>query len=354
MEEDAGKLIHDPHRPISKVDFNRTGVPLMEIVSEPDIRSPREAGAYLRQLRSVVRYLKVSDGNLEEGSFRCDANVSIMPIGATEFGTRAEIKNLNSFKHVEKAIQYEIERQKEILLDNGQVVQETRLWDAEKGRTFSMRGKEDAHDYRYFPDPDLLPLVVDDHWIERIRQTLPELPDDKRNRFMTEYELSDYDASLLTASRELADYFETCLEHFNHPKQVSNWVTGSLLGLLNTQAKDISESPISPARLAEMLQLIQDGTISNKIAKTVFDEMATSAKPAREIVADKGLVQVTDTGAIDTVVQKVLSRSEKEVTAYRSGKTKLMGFFVGQVMRETKGKANPKLVNEILREKLGE
>ncbi len=353
MEEDAGKLIHDPHRPISKVDFNRTGVPLMEIVSEPDIRSPREAGAYLRQLRSIVRYLNVSDGNLEEGSFRCDANVSIMPSGAKEFGTRAEIKNLNSFKHVEKAIQYEIERQKEILLDDGRVVQETRLWDADKGRTFSMRGKEDAHDYRYFPDPDLLPLVIDDVWIEKIRRDLPELPDDKRDRFMTTYELSIYDAGLLSASRELADYFETCLEHFKQPKQVSNWVTGSLLGLLKVQSKDISQTPISPVRLAELLQLIQDGTISNKIAKTVFDEMAGSGKPAREIVAEKGLVQVTDAGAIDEVVQKVLSRSEKEVAAYRKGKTRLMGFFVGQVMRETKGRANPKIVNEVLREKLG-
>jgi aspartyl-tRNA(Asn)/glutamyl-tRNA(Gln) amidotransferase subunit B len=233
------------------------------------------------------------------------------------------------------------------------VVQETRLWDADKGRTFSMRGKEDAHDYRYFPDPDLLPLVIDEDWIEAIRRALPELPDDKQERFITAHGLSDYDAALLTGSRELADYFEACLALFNHPKQVSNWVTGPLLGLLNAQAKDISNTPISPQMLAELLQLIQDGTISTTIARTVFDEMATSGKPAQKIVADKGLVQVTDASAIDTVVQDVLSRSEKEVAAYRNGKTKLMGFFVGQVMRKTKGKANPKIVNEILREKLG-
>ncbi len=352
MEEDAGKLIHDPHRPVSKVDFNRTGVPLMEIVSEPDIRSPQEAGAYLRQLRAIVRYLEISDGNLEEGSFRCDANVSIMPFNASEFGTRAEIKNLNSFKHVEKALQYEIERQKEILLDNGQVIQETRLWDADQGRTFSMRGKEDAHDYRYFPDPDLLPLVIDDAWIDSVRQALPELPDDKRDRFMTSYGLSDYDAEVLTGSRELADYFENCLKDFKQPKPVSNWITGPLLGLLNAQAKDISHTPISAQRLAELLQLIADGTISNTMAKTVFDEMAASGKPAPKIVADKGLVQVTDAGTIDAVVRKVLSRSEKEVSAYRKGKTQLLGYFVGQVMRETKGKANPQMVNDILRAKL--
>jgi aspartyl-tRNA(Asn)/glutamyl-tRNA(Gln) amidotransferase subunit B len=353
MEEDAGKLIHDPRRPISKVDFNRTGVPLMEIVSEPDIRSPEEAGAYLKQLRSIVRYLEISDGNLEEGSFRCDANVSIMPEGAGEFGTRAEIKNLNSFKHVEKALQYEIERQKDRLMEGRKVVQETRLWDAEQGRTFSMRGKEDAHDYRYFPDPDLLPLVIDDAWIDSIRRNMPELPDDKKDRFMTSYGLSEYDAGILTASRELADYFETCLEDFNQPKQVSNWVTGPLLGLLNTGDNDISHAPISPQMMAGLLQMIDDGTISNKIARTVFDEMAASGKSAREIVAEKGLVQVTDTGALDAVIRDVLSRSEKEVMAYKSGKTRLMGFFVGQVMRETQGKANPKLVNEILRERLG-
>ena len=352
MEEDAGKLIHDPNRPISKVDFNRTGVPLMEIVSEPDIRSPEEAGAYLRQLRAIVRYLKISDGNLEEGSFRCDANVSIMPEGTTKFGTRTEIKNLNSFKHVEKALSYEIARQKEILLDNGQVIQETRLWDPDKGRTFSMRGKEDAHDYRYFPDPDLLPLVVEDTWIEAIRQTLPELPDDKRVRFMTDYKLSDYDAGLLTVNRELADFFEACLKHFDNPKEVSNWITGPLLGLLKSQERDIEECPISPEMLAELLGLIQDGTISNKIAKTVFDSMAETGKHPGKIVAEKGLTQVTDSAAIEAVVQSVLSRSHKEVDAYKNGKTKLMGYFVGQVMRETKGKANPKIVNEILREKL--
>jgi len=352
MEEDAGKLIHDPHRPISKVDFNRTGVPLMEIVSEPDIRTPEEAGAYLRQLRTIVRYLKISDGNLEEGSFRCDANVSIRPKGAEKFGTRAEIKNLNSFKHVEKALYYEIERQKEILLDNGQVVQETRLWDPDKGRTFSMRGKEDAHDYRYFPDPDLLPLVVEDNWIAAIRETLPELPDDKRARFMSAYKLSEYDADLLTINRELADFFEACLRHFNNPKEVSNWITGPLLGLLKSQNLNIGKSPISPKMLAELLDLIQDKTISNKIAKTVFDTMAETGKAPKEIVAEKGLTQVTDSAALEVVIQAVLSRSEKEVAAYKNGKSKLMGYFVGQVMRETKGKANPKIVNEILREKL--
>jgi len=353
MEEDAGKLIHDPHRPISKVDFNRTGVPLMEIVSEPDIRTPEEAGAYLRQLRTIVRYLNISDGNLEEGSFRCDANVSIMPESTTKFGTRTEIKNLNSFKHVEKALYYEIERQKEILLDGGRVVQETRLWDPDKGRTVSMRGKEDAHDYRYFPDPDLLPLVVEDSWIEDIRQTLPELPDDKRTRFMAAYKLSDYDAGILTTNQALADFFEDCLQHFNNPKEVSNWITGPLLGLLKSQDLDIEESPISPKMLAELLGLIQDGTISNKIAKTVFDTMAQNGKGPQEIVAEKGLKQVTDSAALEAVVQTVLSRSEKEVVAYKNGKTKLMGYFVGQVMRETKGKANPKIVNDILREKLG-
>ncbi len=352
MEEDAGKLGHDPDRPVSMVDFNRTGVPLIEIVSEPDIRSAREAGAYLRHLRSIVRYLGICDGNLEEGSFRCDANVSIRPKGAEKLGTRTELKNLNSFKHVEKALLYEIGRQREILLEGGQIVQETRLWDPDNNKTTSMRGKEEAHDYRYFPDPDLLPLVIDDKWIRRLKNSLPELPDQKNKRFMEKFDLPSYDAGLLTSDRELADYFEACISQFPRPKQVSNWIMGSLLGLLNAQDKTITESPISPQNLARLLALIEEGTISGKIAKTVFDEMARTGKPAKQIVAEKGLVQITDTDAIDDVVAKVISKNPKEVEAYKNGKTKLLGFFVGQVMRETKGKANPKLVNEILKRKL--
>ena len=353
MEEDAGKLSHDPDRPLSMVDFNRTGVPLIEIVSEPDIGSPEEAGEYLRQLRAIVRYLGICDGNMEEGSFRCDANVSIKPRGSDTLGTRTELKNLNSFKHVEKALAFEIDRQKDILADGGRVVQETRLWDPDKNRTTSMRSKEEAPDYRYFPDPDLLPLVIDDEWIEAVKKTLPELPDKKRERFVDEYQLPAYDAEVLTSSRELADYFEQCLKTFPDPKQVSNWIMGSLLGLLNTQGKSIAESPILAQDLAQLLKLIADGVISGKIAKTVFDEMAQSKRPPKEIVAEKGLVQVTDETAIETVVLEVLARSAKEVEAYKSGKTKLMGYFVGQVMQATKGKANPKIVNQLLKAKLG-
>ncbi len=354
MEEDAGKLTHDPDRPLSMVDFNRTGVPLIEIVSEPDIRSPEEAGAYLRHLRAIVRYLDISDGNMEEGSFRCDANVSIRPKGSEAFGTRTELKNLNSFKHVEKAISFEIIRQKELLEDGGQVIQETRLWDPDKNRSTSMRGKEEAHDYRYFPDPDLLPLIIDDDWIDSIQKRIPELPDDKKRRFMETYHLPAYDADFLTSSRELADYFEACVKDFSNPKQVSNWVMGSLMGLLNTQGKSIAESPISSKDLAQLLQLIDEKIISNKIAKTVFDEMAQTGRPAKEIVAEKGLVQVTDESAITSVVITVLQRCSKEVTDYKNGKTKLFGFFVGQVMKETRGKANPKMVNEILKKVLDE
>ncbi|MEA3428451.1 MAG: Asp-tRNA(Asn)/Glu-tRNA(Gln) amidotransferase subunit GatB, partial [Thermodesulfobacteriota bacterium] len=350
MEEDAGKLTHDPSRPFSTVDFNRTGVPLIEIVSEPDIRSPEEAGAYLRQLRSIVRYLGICDGNMEEGSFRCDANISIRPVGSETLGTRAELKNLNSFKHVEKALNYEIIRQKEILVENGEVVQETRLWDPDKNRTTSMRSKEEAHDYRYFPDPDLLPLVIDDTWINDVRKSLPELPGTKTKRFIKEFSLSSNNAEALTSNRELAEYFEKCAKESLNPKQVCNWIMGELLGLLNAQGKTISESPVSPHDLAGLLKLIDKGVISGKIAKTIFEEMAQTGKAPEKIVKEKGLVQVTDVSAIEEVVLKALTACPKEVEAYKNGKTKLIGFFVGQVMKETKGKANPKIVNEVLRD----
>jgi aspartyl-tRNA(Asn)/glutamyl-tRNA(Gln) amidotransferase subunit B len=354
MEEDAGKLTHDPERPLSMVDFNRTGVPLMEIVSEPDIRSPEEAGSYLRLLRAIVRYLDISDGNMEEGSFRCDANVSIRPKGSEAFGTRTELKNLNSFKHVEKAIAFEITRQTEILEDGGQLIQETRLWNPDKNRTTSMRGKEEAHDYRYFPDPDLLPLIIDDDWIDSVQNSIPELPDEKKERFMEKYHLPAYDADFLTSSRELADYFEDCAKDFPNPKQVSNWIMGSLMALLNTQGKSIAESPISSKNLAQLLQLIDDKIISSKIAKTVFDEMAQTGSPPKKIVAAKGLVQVTDESTIKALVLKILQQCSTEVKDYKNGKTKLFGFFVGQVMKETKGKANPKIVNDVLKKVLGE
>ncbi len=353
MEEDAGKLTHDPDRPFSRVDLNRAGVPLIEIVSEPDLHTPAAAGAYLRQLRAIVRYLQICDGNLEEGSFRCDANVSIRPIGAMELGTRAELKNLNSFRFVERAIEHEIERQKEILLDGGAVTQETRLWDAAAGRSASMRGKEDAHDYRYFPDPDLLPLVIDAGWIERVRGELPELPDARRKRFVAAHGLPDYDAGVLTAERELADYFERCLQAHPHPKTVSNWVMGPLLGLLNAQGIGIERSPIPAAELAALLALVERGAISAKTAKTVFDEMAATGRPAEAIVRAKGLAQISDAGALDRVVDDVMARNPAEVAAYRGGKSKLMGFFVGEVMKATRGQANPKTVNELLRQKLG-
>ena len=352
MEEDAGKLSHDPHRPVSRVDLNRTGVPLIEIVSEPDIGSPAEAGAYLRKLRAIVRYLGICDGNLEEGSFRCDANVSIRPEGSSGLGTRSELKNLNSFRFVEKAIEYEINRQKEVLLEGGAIVQETRLWDAARSQTFSMRGKEEAHDYRYFPDPDLLPLVIDSDWVERVQQSLPELPDARRTRFVEQFGLPAYDGGVLTSDRELADYFELCVAEFPQPKPVSNWIMGPLLGLLNAQGIAIDQSPVAASALAGLLKLADSGAISAKIAKTVFEEMAASGKTAAAIVAEKGLSQINDSDEIEAVVHVVLERNPKEVEAFRGGKTKLMGFFVGEVMKATRGQANPKAVNELLRQKL--
>jgi aspartyl-tRNA(Asn)/glutamyl-tRNA(Gln) amidotransferase subunit B len=352
MEEDAGKLSHDPLRPVSRVDLNRTGVPLIEIVSEPDLDSPAAAGAYLRKLRAIVRYLGICDGNLEEGSFRCDANVSIRPAGSAELGTRAELKNLNSFRFVEKAIEYEINRQKDVLQDGGAIVQETRLWDQSRNQTFSMRGKEEAHDYRYFPDPDLLPLVIDPAWVERVRQALPELPDARRDRFAEQFGLSAYDAGVLTSDRELADFFEACLADFPQPKPVCNWIMGPLLGLLNARGLSIDQSPIPASELAGLLKLVDGGVISAKMAKAVFDEMAASGQTAAAIVAAQGLAQINDSAAIEAVVQEVIDRNPGEVEAFRGGKTKLMGFFVGEVMKATRGQANPKAVNELLRKRL--
>ncbi len=352
MEEDAGKLVHDPDRPISLVDLNRAGTPLMEIVSEPDLRSPEEAGAYLRILRSIVRWIDIGDGNMEEGSFRCDANISLRPKSQTTLGTRAEIKNLNSFKHVEKALRYEIARQTEILLEGGAIAQETRLWDPDKGVTHSMRGKEEAHDYRYFPYPDLLPLHIHDRWVADIRAQLPELPEERHARFMSEHQLSAYDAGVLTGSRELADYFETCVRAFPQPKTAANWIMGALLGLLNAQGKTIEETPVAAADLADLLKLIDQGLISTTIAKTVFEQMAATGRPPSQIVEEQGLAQVSDSGALEQAIDQVLASHPAELGRYREGQTKLMGFFVGQIMRATAGKANPQMVNRLLKAKL--
>ncbi|OEU45426.1 MAG: aspartyl/glutamyl-tRNA amidotransferase subunit B [Desulfobacterales bacterium S7086C20] len=352
MEEDAGKLIHDPYRSMSRVDFNRTGVPLIEIVSEPDIRSPQEAGAYLKQLRAVLRYLGVCDGNMEEGSFRCDANVSIRPFGTKTFGTRTELKNMNSFRHVENALAYEIKRQEALIEEGGEVKQETRLWNPVKQITVSMRGKEEAHDYRYFPDPDLVPLVIDEDWIEKTRAGLPELPEARKARFVKDYNLPSSEARFLTDSRVLADYFEACVKAFPQPKTVCNWIMGSLMEALNAENKTIEESPVPSEELAKLLKLIDSGLISGKIAKTVFEEMVSSGKAPYDIVREKGLEQITDNDAIFEAVQKVLAAHNNEVESYKAGKTKLLGFFVGQVMKATQGKANPTMVNEVLRKML--
>jgi aspartyl-tRNA(Asn)/glutamyl-tRNA(Gln) amidotransferase subunit B len=356
MEEDAGKLIHGEESMetshASFVDFNRTGVPLMEIVSAPDIRTPQEAGNYLRSLSSILEYLEVCDGKMEEGSLRCDANVSVRPRGQEAFGTRTELKNMNSFRHVERAIEYEIERQIELLKTGEEVVQETRLWDPQRSVTVAMRGKEEAHDYRYFPDPDLVPLIIDEEWVEQIRENLPELPMEKRERFVKDYQIPEYDAGVLTSSKALADYYETCVSEFGEPKTVSNWVMGELLAALKGDDREITECPVSPSLLAEMLGLIKDGTISGKIAKTVFEEMYQTGKSAVHIVKEKGLVQVTDRGVIEEAVDRVLEANADSVEAYRKGKGKVFGFLVGQVMRETRGKANPKLANELLKKRL--
>ncbi len=352
MEEDAGKLMHDPHKPISYVDFNRTGVPLIEIVSKPDIRTPEEGVAYLKKLRSILRYLEICDGNMEEGSFRCDANISLRLANAEKFGVRTELKNMNSFKHVQRALAYEIERQRSILEQGGSVIQETRLWDENRGITRSMRGKEEAHDYRYFPDPDLMPVVIDKKWIEEIEKTLPELPDVKKERFKQVYGLPEYDAEVLTSEKELAEYFERVVKWGSDAKLASNWLMSEVLRKLNQQKQEITACPITPKDLAELLQLIQKGTISGKIAKVVFEEMYSSGKPASQIVREKGLVQITDQAVLEKIAQKIIESYPKEVEQYKAGKEKLLGFFVGQMMKQTKGKANPQLVNKIFKKLL--
>ncbi|MFH1035929.1 MAG: Asp-tRNA(Asn)/Glu-tRNA(Gln) amidotransferase subunit GatB [Pseudomonadota bacterium] len=353
MEEDAGKLIHDPGQGLSYVDFNRTGTPLMEIVSEPDMRSPEEAAAYLKALRDILVYLEICDGNMEEGSFRCDANVSIRPLGREAFGTRAELKNMNSFRNVQKALEYEIRRQRAILEDGGQVVQETRLWDAQANKTMAMRGKEEAHDYRYFPDPDLLPLVVDGAWVERVESQLPELPEAKRERFMEQYGLPAYDAGVLTASRPLADYFEAVVTAGAAPKTASNWIMSELLGALHGQDREITDSPVSAANLARLIAMVDSGEISGKIAKQVFAEMMLSGQDPAAVVEQKGLKQVSDSHALEAVLQKIFDANPGQVEQFKAGKDKLLGFFVGQAMKETKGQANPALLNELVKKMLG-
>ena len=353
LEEDAGKSVHEGFEQSSGIDLNRTGTPLLEIVSEPDMRSAKEAIAYMRKIHTIVRYLGISDGNMQEGSFRCDANVSVRPRGQEELGTRAELKNLNSFRFIEKAINFEIERQIEVIEDGGEVVQETRLYDSVKDETRSMRSKEEANDYRYFPDPDLLPVEIDAAYIEAVRETLPELPAAKQQRFIDEHGIREDDAAILTASRALADFFEDVVASTQGQAQgVANFVIGDLAGALNRDGLDIEQSPVSAAALAGLLDRIKDNTISGKIAKEVFDAMWAGEGTADEIIEAKGLRQITDSLAIEAIVDKVIEANPGQVAEYKAGKDKLIGFFVGQVMKETGGKANPGQVNQVLKHKL--
>ena len=353
LEEDAGKSVHTGFGESSGIDLNRAGTPLLEIVSEPDLRSAKEAVAYMRKIHSIVRYLGISDGNMQEGSFRCDANVSVRPRGQEAFGTRAEIKNLNSFRFVEKAINFEVERQIDLLEDGGEVVQETRLYDSDKDETRSMRSKEEANDYRYFPDPDLLPVEIDGAYIDAVRASLPELPDAKRQRFIDDYGIKDTDAEVLTVSRPLADYFEAVAgSTAAKPQVAANWVIGDLSGLLNKESLDIGESKIAAEALAGLIDRIADNTISGKIAKEVFEAMWAGEGSADEIINSRGLKQITDSGEIEGIVDAVIAANPSQVAEYKAGKDKLIGFFVGQVMKETGGKANPGQVNQILKEKL--
>jgi aspartyl-tRNA(Asn)/glutamyl-tRNA(Gln) amidotransferase subunit B len=356
MEEDAGKNIHDLRSDASLVDLNRAGVPLLEIVTEPDIRSAEEAGSYLRTLRTILQYLEICDGSMEEGSFRCDANVSVRPEGATTLGIKVEIKNLNSFKAVEKAIAFEIRRHIETLSEGGKLIQETRLWDPDREETRSMRIKEFAHDYRYFPDPDLLPVVIDEQWIDTIRASLPELPEARKVRFISRYEIPAYDAELLTGRRDIADFFESALKMHSNPKAIANWILGDLFRVLKEHKLDdkfyITDWPVRADNLANMIALIDQGTISGKIAKTVFDEMLDSGRSPQEIVAEKGLEQVSDSESIERAIDQVLAAHPEQAADYRAGNEKIFGFLVGQIMKATQGKINPQKANESLKRKL--
>jgi len=353
MEEDAGKLVHDDQQPRSYVDLNRTGTPLLEVVSEPEIRSPEEAAAYLKKIHAIVRFLDICDGNMQEGSFRCDANISLRPVGQDELGTRTELKNMNSFRNVQRALEYEERRQRDILLDGGQIVQETLLWDADREVTNSMRGKEEAHDYRYFPDPDLVDVVIDDDWIEDVRGRMPELPEARKARFIDELGLMEEDAVILTSDRDLANYFEEALEGFADGRKLANWIKTEMLRELKGEGGlDISSFPVSPQNLASLLSIVDKGTISGKIAKTVFEEMMATGNDPTRIVKEKNLVQMSDEGDLLAIVQGIIAANPGQAEDFRGGKTKLMGYFVGQLMKETKGKANPKMANELFSKEL--
>ena len=353
LEEDAGKSLHEDFHGMSGIDLNRAGTPLLEIVSEPDMRTAREAVAYMKAIHQLVRYLDICDGNMQEGSFRCDANISVRPVGRHEFGTRAEIKNLNSFRFIERAILHEAERQIDILESGGSIVQETRLYDPDKDETRPMRTKEEANDYRYFPDPDLLPVAITEAEVESVRASLPELPDDRRRRFSGDYGLSDYDAVVLTNSRALADYYEAVAGAVSDRKLAANWVMGELSGALNKEGVDIESSRVAAGDLAGLLVRIEDNTISGKIAKEVFEAMWAGEGSADEVIDKHGLRQITDTGEIEAIIDEVMAANPGQLEQYRSGKDKLFGYFVGQVMKATRGKANPALVNELLKGKLG-
>jgi len=352
MEEDAGKLVHEEDGDSSFVDLNRAGVPLLEIVSEPDLRTPEEAKAYMEKMHSIVTYLGISEGDMEKGHFRCDANVSLRPMGQEKFGTRTETKNLNSFRFVQQAITYEIARQTEELLDGKRIVQETRLWDSVKKNTYSMRSKEEAHDYRYFPDPDLPVVRISSDFVEQIRNQLPELPDAKKQRFMESFGLSTYDAEVLVADKQVAEYFEEVVAAKADPKLVCNWISGELMRLMNENKVDIRNVGIPAKSLARLIQFLQEGSISGKIAKTVFEEMVQSGKDPATVIEVRGLKQVSDEGALRGLLETLLSNNPKQVEQFRAGKTQIKGFFVGQVMKETKGQANPQIVNQLLEELL--